>query len=87
MSPAGAGDRPTDMAPLCPSSVPVTLGDTWLDKLAVQALLGTPKSIAFTEIDEVVEAWKHGARVAKTAGFKGIQLHGAHGFLLILEST
>lgn len=34
------------------------------------------------EIDEVVELWKQGARVAVAAGFDGIQLHGAHGFLL-----
>lgn len=33
MSPAGAGDRPANMQPLCPSSVPVRLGDSWLDKL------------------------------------------------------
>jgi len=33
MSPAGAGNRPRDMQPLCPSSVPVNLGDTWLDKM------------------------------------------------------
>jgi len=34
------------------------------------------------EIDQAVEDWKHGARVAKAAGFKGIQIHDAHGFLL-----
>ncbi|MCJ1405093.1 hypothetical protein MMC11_008319 [Xylographa trunciseda] len=28
MSPAGAGNRPADMMPICPSSVPVKLGDT-----------------------------------------------------------
>lgn len=33
MSPAGAGTRPSDMQAMCPSSVPVKLGDTWLDKL------------------------------------------------------
>jgi len=33
MSPAGAGNRPADMQALCPSSVPVKLGDTWLDKM------------------------------------------------------
>lgn len=33
MSPAGAGMRPSTMQTLCPSSVPVKLGDTWLDKL------------------------------------------------------
>lgn len=38
MSPAGAGIRPADMAPLCPSSVPVKLGDTWLDKMVIFVL-------------------------------------------------
>lgn len=33
MSPAGAGNRPAGMQTLCPSSVPVELGDTWLDKM------------------------------------------------------
>jgi len=82
MSPAGAGNRPSTMATLCPSSVPVDLGDKWLDKLAIQSLLGTPKAMTIPEIDAVVEDWKRGSRVAQAAGFKGIQLHGAHGFLL-----
>ena len=82
MSPAGAGQRPSDMPALCPSVVPVNLGDKWLEKVAIQALLGTPKAMEVSEIDQVVEDWKRGARVAKEAGFKGIQLHGAHGFLI-----
>ena len=32
MSPAGAGNRPADMAAICPSSVPVELGEGWLNK-------------------------------------------------------
>lgn len=92
MSPAGAGVRPPDMQTLCPSSVPVQLGNTWLDKLvravsraetchidtwqALDKVLGTPKAMTLQEIDEVVEMWKRGARVAKEAGFDGVQLHG-----------
>ncbi|MCJ1395777.1 hypothetical protein MMC18_008663 [Xylographa bjoerkii] len=82
MSPAGAGNRPADMMPICPSSVPVKLGDTWLDKMALEKVLGTPRACTLEDIDEVVAGWVHGARVAKEAGFAGCQLHGAHGFLL-----
>ena len=82
MSPAGAGNRPSDVPALCPSSVPVELGEKWLDKMAIQAVLGTPKAMSLQEIDEAVADWKRGADVAAVAGFRGIQLHGAHGFLL-----
>lgn len=82
MSPAGAGNRPADMQALCPSSVPVKLGDTWLDKMGVDKLLGTPKEMTIAEIDDAVASWVHGAVVANKAGFAGCQLHGAHGFLL-----
>lgn len=76
MSPAGAGIRPSDMQTLCPSSVPVKLGDTWLDKLALDKVLGTPKEMTLRDIDEVVDMWKRGTIVARDAGFDGIQLHG-----------
>ncbi len=82
MSPAGAGIRPKEMRTLCPSEVPVELGDGWLDKLAVDKLLGTPKAMSAEEIDEVVGMFVRGAIVAREAGFAGCQLHGAHGFLL-----
>jgi len=33
MSAAGAGIRPKEMRTLCPSEVPVVLGDSWADKM------------------------------------------------------
>lgn len=77
MSPAGAGNRPADMPALCPSSVPVKLGDGWLDKLALDKVLGTPKEMTVEEIDEAVENFVRGAVVARDAGFAGSQIHGA----------
>lgn len=82
MSPAGAGERPPDMRTLCPSEVPVKLGVGWLDKVALDAMLGTPKAMSLQEIDAVVAGWTRGAIVAREAGFAGCQIHGAHGFLL-----
>ena len=84
MSPLGAGNRPADMAPLCPSSVPVALpgADSWLDKLALKKLLGIPKTMTIAEIDEAVANFVRGAKVSREAGFAGCQIHGAHGFLI-----
>ncbi|KAK5140969.1 hypothetical protein LTR04_002779, partial [Oleoguttula sp. CCFEE 6159] len=82
MSPAGAGVRPADMPAICPSSVPVKLGDSWLDRMALDKVLGTPRAMTHEDIDAVVADWVRGAVVAREAGFKGCQLHGAHGFLL-----
>jgi len=82
MSPAGAGNRPADMPALCPSAVPVKMGESWLDKIALDKLLGAPKAMSLEEIDEAVENFKRAAKVTKEAGFAGIQLHGAHGFLI-----
>lgn len=49
---------------------------------ALDKILGTPKEMTIEEIDSVVGMFKHAATVARDAGFDGIQLHGAHGFLL-----
>ncbi|KAK5194359.1 hypothetical protein LTR92_005601 [Exophiala xenobiotica] len=82
MSPTGGGVRPADLRPLCPSAVPVKMGDTWLDKWMLDKLLGTPKAMNHAEIDEAVANFVQAARVAHEAGFAGVQLHGAHGFLI-----
>ena len=41
-----------------------------------------PRALELSEIAEVVEAYRKGAENAKRAGFDGVQLHGANGYLL-----
>ena len=43
---------------------------------------GTPRALEIDEIPAVVEAFRKGAENAKKAGFDGIELHGANGYLL-----
>ena len=41
-----------------------------------------PRALSLDEIAEVVEAYRKGAENAKRAGFDGVELHGANGYLL-----
>lgn len=59
-----------------------TLVSTSHPSQALDKVLGVPKSMTVEEIDQVVGMFKQGARVAVEAGFKGVQIHGAHGFLV-----
>lgn len=42
----------------------------------------TPRALALEEIPEVVEAYRIGAENARAAGFDGVEIHGANGYLL-----
>ena len=42
----------------------------------------TPRALSVAEIDDIVEQYRRAAENAKAAGFDGVQLHGANGYLL-----
>ena len=42
----------------------------------------TPRALISGEIGEIIEAFAEGIRRAQEAGFDGVQLHAAHGYLL-----
>jgi 2,4-dienoyl-CoA reductase-like NADH-dependent reductase (Old Yellow Enzyme family) len=42
----------------------------------------TPRALDLDEIPAIVEAYRKGAENAKAAGFDGVQVHGANGYLL-----
>ncbi len=42
----------------------------------------TPRALATAEIPAIVEAYRVGAENAKRAGFDGVEIHGANGYLL-----
>jgi 2,4-dienoyl-CoA reductase-like NADH-dependent reductase (Old Yellow Enzyme family) len=42
----------------------------------------TPRPLALHEIPGIVEAYRQGAANAKLAGFDGVEIHGANGYLL-----
>lgn len=42
----------------------------------------TPRALTLEEIPGIIEAFRKGAENAKAAGFDGVELHGANGYLL-----
>ena len=42
----------------------------------------TPRALELSEIPGIVDAYRHGAENAKRAGFDGVEVHGANGYLL-----
>ncbi len=41
-----------------------------------------PRALETSEVEDVVEAFRKGAENAKAAGFDGVEIHGANGYLL-----
>ncbi|VXB11688.1 N-ethylmaleimide reductase [Pseudomonas sp. 8BK] len=42
----------------------------------------TPRALETEEVADIVEAYRQGAENAKAAGFDGVEIHGANGYLL-----
>ena len=65
--------------PVAPSAI-AAAGTVKL--LRPQKEFETPRALRLEEIPEVIAAYKRGAEHAKAAGFDGVELHGANGYLL-----
>ncbi|HSS23724.1 MAG TPA: NADH:flavin oxidoreductase/NADH oxidase family protein, partial [Mycobacterium sp.] len=57
--------------PVAPSPVPLSLPGA-----------ATPRELTSDEIEDIIERFATAAAVCETAGFDGVQVHGAHGYLV-----
>jgi len=62
-----------DPAPVAPSAVPLDVGS---------GMFATPRALSEGEIWELVERFARAAAIAEKAGVTGIEIHGAHGYLV-----
>lgn len=49
---------------------------------ALSTFFGTPRALTEAEIYDIIKRFGNAARICKKAGFEGVQLHGAHGYLI-----
>lgn len=66
--------------PLCPSKVALKMPG--LPSFMTSLMVRQPREMTSVEIEDVVERFATTAQRAEEAGFDGVQVHSAHGYLL-----
>jgi 2,4-dienoyl-CoA reductase-like NADH-dependent reductase (Old Yellow Enzyme family) len=66
--------------PIAPSAIPPSSGHVSL--IRPVTAFETPRALSTAEVHDVVEQFGRAAENAKAAGFDGVELHGANGYLL-----
>ena len=65
--------------PVAPSPVPI---NGLVRRLGKETPYETPRELTLPEIKEIISQYKRAAENAKKAGFDGVELHGANGYLV-----
>lgn len=73
--------QPGGVLPVAPSAIPITT-EVSLTPDWKQVPYETPRALELDEIPGIVQAYREGARNAMAAGFDGVEVHGANGYLL-----
>lgn len=74
--------QPDGQLPVAPSAIKPEGAQTFIDEDSGMLEVLEPRALSAEEIPSVVEQFRQGAIHAKRAGFDGVEIHGANGYLL-----
>ncbi len=74
--------QPGGVLPVAPSAVPIPPELKTMTADGKVVPYETPRALETNEIPGIVEAFKQAARNAMQAGFDGVEIHGANGYLI-----
>ncbi|RDW90485.1 NADH:flavin oxidoreductase/NADH oxidase family protein [Aspergillus mulundensis] len=81
-SPRPAGRRGVFASTIAPSPLPLDMGDGFVQRWLGWFAFPPPREMTQADIDTVTRQFVDAARLMADAGFSGIELHGAHGYLI-----
>ncbi len=74
--------QPDGQQPVAPSAIKPKGAQTYIDEKSGMVDVLEPRALLSDEIPGVVEQFRQGAVNAQRAGFDGVEIHGANGYLL-----
>ena len=74
--------QPGGALPVAPSAVPISAEFKTATADGKVVLYETPRALETSEIPDVIEAYRQAAVNAQKAGFDGVEIHGANGYLI-----
>ena len=74
--------QPNGDRPVAPSAITPQGAQTFIDEKSGMVDILEPRALTSSEIPDIVEQYRRAAENAKHAGFDGVEIHGANGYLL-----
>ena len=74
--------QPGGALPVAPSAVPISAEYKTLTADWKVSTYETPRALETSEVAGVVDSFRQAAKIALAAGFDGVEIHGANGYLL-----
>jgi N-ethylmaleimide reductase len=74
--------QPNGQKPVAPSAIRPEGAQTFIDETSGMVDVLEPRALTSDEIPGIVEQYRLGAENARRAGFDGVEIHGANGYLI-----